>query len=199
MFDKEQNSEELDKIMSVTVDKQGILSDDYEESNNAQLEEEIYQQMKSIKLEDLNVLSLEEIRKKLDKKFEKKIIRRREQRSWRRNRNQLVNNVVPKPEEWGESSTQNSQFLRPRYVSAGRTTNFSFGLTPRKATSYEKMGLTLISQTCYILNIDEAQNREEIFEHWKRGMNSILNLNTIWTDANFSNYIEHSFSGTVAD
>ena len=35
--------------------------------------------MNLIKLEDLNVLLLEEIRKKLDKKFEKKTIRRREQ------------------------------------------------------------------------------------------------------------------------
>ena len=30
-------------------------------------------------------------------------------------------------------------------------------------------------------------------------MNSILNLNTTWTAANFLNYIEHSFSGTVTD
>jgi len=30
-------------------------------------------------------------------------------------------------------------------------------------------------------------------------MNSILNLNTTWTVANFLNYIEHSFSGTVTD
>ena len=30
MFDKEQNPEELNKIMSVIVDKQGILSYDYE-------------------------------------------------------------------------------------------------------------------------------------------------------------------------
>ena len=30
-------------------------------------------------------------------------------------------------------------------------------------------------------------------------MNSILNLNTTWPAANFLNYIEHSFSGTVAD
>ena len=68
MFDKEQNPEELNKIMSVIVDKEGILYDDYEETNNAQLEEEINQQMNLIKLEDLNVLPLEEIRK-LDKKI----------------------------------------------------------------------------------------------------------------------------------
>ena len=30
-------------------------------------------------------------------------------------------------------------------------------------------------------------------------MNSVLNLNTTWTATNFSNYIEHSFSDTVAD
>ena len=30
-------------------------------------------------------------------------------------------------------------------------------------------------------------------------MNSVLNLNTTWTAVNFLNYIEHSFSGTVAD
>ena len=30
-------------------------------------------------------------------------------------------------------------------------------------------------------------------------MNSVLNLNTTWTMANFLNYIEHSFSGTVVD
>ena len=35
--------------------------------------------------------------------------------------------------------------------------------------------------------------------HWKRGMNSILNLNTIWAAGNFLNYIEHSFSDTIAD
>ena len=71
MFDKEQNSEELNKIMSIIVDKQEILSDDYEESNNAKLEEEIYQQMNLIKLDDLNILPLEEIRKKinLEKKY----------------------------------------------------------------------------------------------------------------------------------
>jgi len=86
MFDKEQNTEELNKIMSVIVDKQGILLDGYEESNNAQLEEEMYQRMNLIKLEALNVLPLEEIRKKLAKKFGKKTIRRKSQRSWRRNR-----------------------------------------------------------------------------------------------------------------
>jgi len=30
-------------------------------------------------------------------------------------------------------------------------------------------------------------------------MNSILNLNTTWTAANFLNYVEHSFFDTIAD
>jgi len=30
-------------------------------------------------------------------------------------------------------------------------------------------------------------------------MNSVLNLNTAWIASNFLNYIEHNFSGTVAD
>jgi len=38
-----------------------MLSNGYEERNNGQLEEEIYQQMNLIKLKDLNALPLEEI------------------------------------------------------------------------------------------------------------------------------------------
>ena len=68
MFEQEQNSEELNKIMGVISDKHGMLYDDNEEANDIQLEEEIYQQMNLVKLEDLNVLSLEEVRRKLDKK-----------------------------------------------------------------------------------------------------------------------------------
>jgi len=157
IFDKEQNSEELNKIMNVIIDKQGILSNDYEVINNALLEEEIYQEMNLIKLEDLNVLPLEEVRKRLDKKEEENNEVGEEIDL------NLVNNVLPKPEEWGESSRGNTRFLRPRYISTERTTNFSFGFTPRKTTSSEKMGLTSISQTGYILNIDGARNREEIF------------------------------------
>ena len=38
MFDREQDPEELNKITSVIVDKQEILSNDYE-TNNVQIEE----------------------------------------------------------------------------------------------------------------------------------------------------------------
>ena len=51
--------------------------------------------------------------------------------------------------------------------------------------TFKEIDLTLISQTGYILNINGARNREEIFDHWKRGMNSVLNLNTTWAAANF--------------
>ena len=48
----------------------------------------------------------------------------------------LVNDVVPKPEEFGEPSKRNAHFLKPRYVPAGRTNNFSFGFVPSKTTTY---------------------------------------------------------------
>jgi len=93
----------------------------------------------------------------------------------------------------------NNRFLRPRYVAAGRTSNFSFGFIPKKTTSYEEMSLTLISQTGYISNINGLRNKEEIFKHWKRVMHSVLNLNTIWATENFLNNIKHSFSGTTVN
>ena len=67
MFEVEQNPDELNKIMGAISDKHDLLSDDNEETNNGQLEEEIYQQMNLIELRDLNVSPLEEIRRKLDK------------------------------------------------------------------------------------------------------------------------------------
>jgi len=57
--------------MSAISEKPDVLSDDNEETNNIQLKEEIYQQINLIILEDLNVLSLEEVRKKLDRKYGK--------------------------------------------------------------------------------------------------------------------------------
>ena len=69
MFEKKQNPEELNKIMGVISDKYDVLSDNNEAVNNILLEEEIYQQMNLIKLEVLNVLPLEEIGRKLDKKI----------------------------------------------------------------------------------------------------------------------------------
>ena len=55
--------------MSTISDKHNVLLDDNEEANNVHLEEEIYQQMNLTKLDDLNALPLEEIKRKLDKKI----------------------------------------------------------------------------------------------------------------------------------
>jgi len=68
--------------------------------------------------------------------------------------------------------------MKPRYVLVARTIHF-FGFIPTKTTSFEEIDLILISQAGYILNIDGARNNEEIFEHWKRGTNGVLNLNNI--------------------
>jgi len=122
IFDKEQHPEELNKIMSAISDKYDVLSDDNEETNNVQLEE-IYQQMNIIKLDDLNTLPLEEIKRKLDKKYgnmvaENEINEIGEEIDLHKTETNLVNNVVPKPEEYGEPSRRNTYFLRPRYVPA---------------------------------------------------------------------------------
>ena len=49
----------------------------------------------------------------------------------------LINNIIPKPEEFGKSSRRDTHFIRLRYVPArriryvptGRTINFFFGLS----------------------------------------------------------------------
>jgi len=71
MFEKEPNSEELNKIMSVVCDKHDMLFEDDEQTKNIQLEKEIYQKMNLIKLEDLNLVHLKEIRRKLNRKYGK--------------------------------------------------------------------------------------------------------------------------------
>jgi len=47
----------------------------------------------------------------------------------------LFSNVILTPEEFGKPSRINTHFLRPRYVPAGCTSNFSFGFIPRKITT----------------------------------------------------------------
>ena len=65
--------------------------------------------MNLIKLEDLNVVPLEEIRRKLDKKYGKMIVEDEinkigEELDLGEIETNQVSNVVPKPEEFGESS-----------------------------------------------------------------------------------------------
>ena len=66
--------------MGAISNKYDVLSDDNEEINSVQLEEEIYQRMNLIKLEDLNVLPLEKVRRKLDKKYGKMTVETRSMR-----------------------------------------------------------------------------------------------------------------------
>ena len=61
-----ENPKDLNEIMGIISDIHNTLSNDNEETNNVQLEEKKYQHMNLIKLEDLNVLPLEEFRRKLD-------------------------------------------------------------------------------------------------------------------------------------
>ena len=58
----------------------------------------------------------------------------------------LVNNIISKHEEFDESSKRNVHFIRPRYVVAEITTEFSFAFIPRETTSFEEISLTPISQ-----------------------------------------------------
>lgn len=202
LFDEEENPVELNKIMGIIAEKQIILSDDYEETNNILLEKEIYQQMSLIKLEDMESIPLEKIRKMFDKKLGKMVLDEESNEVGEKIEDEpleinLVNNMIPKPERFGVSSGTNHNYMKTKTISS-RTNSFGFKFiqTPNVR---EEVTLQPISQTSFILNLDGMKNREEIFECWKRGMSSVLNLNATWTTANFLNYLEHSFSGTLAD
>ena len=109
----------------------------------------------------INVVHLEEIKKKLDKNYGKmegegegennKI---REKRNIEGIESNLVKNVIPKLEEFCEPSGKNTHFMRQKYVLIGRITNFYFRLIPRRVTPFEEIDLISITQTCYFLNID---------------------------------------------
>ena len=57
--------------MGTIVEKQDVLFEVNEQTKNVPLEEEIYQQLNLTKLENLNVVPLEEIRRKQDKNLVK--------------------------------------------------------------------------------------------------------------------------------
>ena len=118
IFEKQQNPEELNKIMDAISDKYDALSYNNEETNNVQLEEEIYQHMNLIKIEDLNIVLLEEIKRKLDKKYRKMAVEDKineigEELDLGEIEKNMVNNVVPKPQEFSEPFGRNNYFIRP--------------------------------------------------------------------------------------
>ena len=85
--------------MGAISDKHDVLSDDNIKTNNVQLEEEIYQQMNLIKLDNLNALRLKEIKQKLDKKYSKMVAKNEineigKKIDLRETETNLVNNVI---------------------------------------------------------------------------------------------------------
>ena len=79
--------------------------------------------------------------------FDNKIIEIGEEININEIETNLVDNVGPKLDEFGEPSRRKTYFMRPRYIPGRRTTNFSFEFILRKITTFEKIGLTPISQT----------------------------------------------------
>ena len=72
--------------------------------------------MNLIKLDDLNALPLEEIKRKLDKNYGKMVAENAineigEEIDLHETETNLVNNVIPKPEEFGEPSRKKYSFL----------------------------------------------------------------------------------------
>ena len=91
----------------------------------------------------------------------------------------LVNNVIPKHEEFGESSIR----MRPGYIPMWCATTFPLGSSQGKPHALKKLALP--QTTKHASNSNGAHDRAEIFEHWKRHMNSSLNLNIVWFVRNF--------------
>ena len=54
----------------------------------------------------------------------------------------VVNNLVPKPKEFGEFSRRNTHCIRLRDVSKGSITNFSFGFVQGKPRPLQKLVLS---------------------------------------------------------
>ena len=107
--------------------------------------------MNIIKLEDLNILPLEEVRRKVDKKDSKMTIEDEineigEELDLGEIETNLVNNVVLKHEEFGEPSKRNTYFLRPRYISAGRTNNFPSDLPEGKPRRLKKLAVPQLAK-----------------------------------------------------
>ena len=71
MFDDEETLEKLNHITSAIADKREVLLDNSKETNYVLLEGEIHQQINLIRPENLNVLLVEESKRKVDKKNEK--------------------------------------------------------------------------------------------------------------------------------
>jgi len=114
--------------MGTIVERQDASPDNNEETNNVPLEEEMHQQMNLIKLEDLNIVLLEEIRRKMNLKNMVKwcliVTLMKLEKNLIKTKSNLVNNVILKLEEFDKFSKRKFHFIiTPRYVPTDRTTN----------------------------------------------------------------------------
>jgi len=71
IFDNEENIEKLNQITGAIAYKHEVLLDNSKETNYVLLRGKICQQINLIRLENLNVLQVEESKRKVDKKYEK--------------------------------------------------------------------------------------------------------------------------------
>ena len=104
----------------------------------------------------------------------------------------LFDNFIPKYNEFGESSRIDTYFMRPIY-GPRCTTNFSFGIIPSKPHSLKILLLPQLAKQVKSSASMKFINREKIYQHWKKGINSVLSLTTTQIARNFLNYIEHSY------
>ncbi|XP_056695731.1 uncharacterized protein [Spinacia oleracea] len=198
LFDHEENPNELNNIMKIIAEKWVDSDSEDNENNYVSIEEELNQQMGLIKLEVLEAIPLEIIQQNVENKLEKMVVENNnvvgeeilQEKTMGKN---CVNNFIQRPRYQGESSC-----TQPKYVS-GRKTRFNAKVMPNKFPKKEEIKLEPISQTGYKLSLDGLRNREDVIEHWKKSMSSVLNLNTEWTLEIFLNYIEHNLYGRVAD
>ena len=126
LYDIEEDPDKLNKIMAIISDK--WVASDEEEKNYTSIEEDLYQQMGLIKLEDLEFVPLEDVKRKLENKMGKMIMDNNkieeEINQENINENNFVNSVVQRPMFQGEPSQ-----ARAKYV-PGRTTKFTCKFMP---------------------------------------------------------------------
>ncbi|XP_021743973.1 uncharacterized protein LOC110710017 [Chenopodium quinoa] len=193
LFDEEEDPNKLNEIMNLISNK-GIASDnEIKENNYATLEEDLYQQMGLMKLNDLDFLPKEVVQQKIENKLGKRVMDNNDVGEEIINENINVNNVIQRPRYQGEGSC-----TRPRHI-PGKSTRFSVKVMPNHIPKQEEVTLEPISQTGYKLKLDGVRDRQDVLDQWKKSMSSVLNLNADWTSENFLNYIEHSIYGYVED
>jgi len=98
--------------MGAIIDKQDIFSE-------VKLEDEMYYQMNLIKLEDLQAIPIEEVKKKVRQKIKQILIDSEingigEELNISEFESKLVDTIIANPEDFSESSRRNTRFMRPR-------------------------------------------------------------------------------------